>query len=142
MNPKSNRGLPPQYSYRRGSTTPISSLALNSTPGTPNRSRSLDGLLDSEPKLAAAEITEEVSNPSETASESCNDSESTTKEKQTDTHTNLSKVKAHSVDDILDSSVDNKDIDKHSINSNSSDSKRKRNFMDRCVNKVRSLIRK
>lgn len=142
MNPKSNRGLPPQYPYRRGSTTPISSLALNSTPGTPNRSRSLDGLLDSEPKIAALEITEEASNPSDAAEESCNDFEATTIDKQTDTHTNLSKVKAHSADDILDGSVDNCELDKHSINSNSSDSKRKRNFMDRCVNKVRSLIRK
>lgn len=142
MNPKSNRGLPPQYSYRRGSTTPISSLALNSSPSTPNRSRSLDGLLDSEPKIAAAEITEEVSNPSDTADEGCDDSDSTTKDNQTDIHTNLYKIKAHSVDDIIDGSIDNKELDKHSINSNSSDSKRKRNFMDRCVNKVRSLIRK
>ncbi|KAF7270947.1 hypothetical protein GWI33_016125 [Rhynchophorus ferrugineus] len=133
INPKSNRCLPNHYPLRRGSITPVSSLALFSTPGTPNRSRSLDGLLDSESKKA-----EEVSIPSETAPERCTNFD-TPKEKQTDTHTNLNKIKAYSVEDALDSSPD---LDRHSVQSNCSDLKKKQNFMDRCVNKVRSLIRK
>lgn len=134
INPKANRGLPPHYPSRRGSVTPISSLALSSAPATPNRSRSLDGLLDSESMKS-----DEKAIPSEAAADSCTNFDFPDKEAQTDTHTNLNKVKAHSVDDVLDSSIE---LDKHSIRSNSSEAKRKQNFMDRCVNKVRSLIRK
>ncbi|CAH0554538.1 unnamed protein product [Brassicogethes aeneus] len=110
-------GLPPQYPYypRRGSNTPTSSLALSSVSAAPNRSRSLDGLLDSEPQLAAAADDDPI--PSETT-KSC--------------------------DDLDQQSFESScDADKMSTYSNnSSDSKRKRNFMDRCVNKVRSLIKK
>lgn len=128
MNPKSNRGLPPQYPYRRGSTAPMSTLVSD---GIPNRSRSLDGLLNSEPKIA-----EDAPNPSETG-----DDESRTRDfEQTDSHTNLNGgniQKARSAEDILDSPVAKKSDD-----GSCSESKRKRNFMDRCVNKVRNLIRK
>lgn len=121
----------------------MSSLALNSSPPTPNRSRSLDGLLDSEPIIAASKATIDEQTPSQTT-KSCDDIDkefSDEKEKETDT-SNLNKTKVHNVDDHIDCSVDSSDIDKSSIHSNSSDSKRKRNFMDRCVNKVRSLIKK
>lgn len=130
------RGLPPQYP-RRSSNTPISSLALNSVSATPNRSRSLDGLLDTEPKLAAQCVTDDATDPSETT-KSCDEFEKNFEE---DDNANLSK-KAQSLDNNLDCSLDSSDMDKSSLYSNSSDSKRKRNFMDRCVNKVRSLIKK
>ncbi|KAJ8940839.1 hypothetical protein NQ318_005285 [Aromia moschata] len=132
-----SRGLPPQYPYaRRGSTTPVSSLALASTPPTPNRSRSLDGLLDAEPIAAATKATTDEQTTSQTT-KSCDDLDKEIGEEndaQTEA-TNLSKPRSHSMDDRLDCTVDNSDIDKSSIHSNSSDSKRKRNFMDRCVNK-------
>ncbi|KAJ8971856.1 hypothetical protein NQ314_000518 [Rhamnusium bicolor] len=138
------KGLPPQYPYtRRGSTTPISSLALNSSPPTPNRSRSLDGLLDSEPIIAASKATTDEQTPSQTTKNCDNIDKEFSDVNEIETETsNLNKAKAHSMEDYLDYSVDNSDIDKSSIHSNSSDSKRKRNFMDRCVNKVRSLIKK
>lgn len=136
--------MPPLYPYiRRGSNTPISSLALISNPPTPNRSRSLDGLLDSETTIAASQATTDEQTPSQ-AAKSCDDidKEFSDEDKlETDT-CNLKKSKTHSIDNRLDYSVNSGDIDKSSIHSNSSDSKRKRNFMDRCVNKVRSLIKK
>lgn len=175
MTPNTRRGcgLPPQYPYyRRGSNvTPISSLALNSSPpAPPNRSRSLDGLLDSSNsnETVIAKTTAEDSNPSECAgtnnskqiTKSCDDIDSIdvtsscnnyNNEPSTgkDTETNNLKVKSYSLDD-LDSSVEGvnndcgsnqQDQDESSICSSSSE-KRKRNFMDRCVNKVRSLIKK
>ncbi|XP_018577701.1 uncharacterized protein LOC108916007 [Anoplophora glabripennis] len=139
------RGLPPLYPYiRRGSNTPISSLALISNPPTPSRSRSLDGLFDSEPTIAASQASTDEPTPSQTA-KSCDDIEkefSDENKLETDTCNLKKSTKAHSVYNRLDYSIDNSDIDKSSIYSNSSDSKRKRNFMDRCVNKVRSLIKK
>ncbi|KAJ8917810.1 hypothetical protein NQ315_010716 [Exocentrus adspersus] len=138
------KGLPPLYPYtRRGSNTPISSLALISNPPTPNRSRSLDGLLDSEPTGAASKAAIDEQTPSQTT-KSCDDIDKDfSDEDRTETETNnLEDTKCNGVNDHLDCSVDNSDIDKSSIHSNSSDSKRKRNFMDRCVNKVRSLIKK
>lgn len=104
-------GLPPQYpSTRRGSNTPSMGK-----PPIPNRSRSLDGLLDSEPTSAASNATTIEQTPSE-KTKSCDDLDNN---KQTDCE-NVDKVSIQSSDSI----------------------KRKRNFMDRCVNKVRSLIKK
>ncbi|KAG5877943.1 hypothetical protein JTB14_005140 [Gonioctena quinquepunctata] len=136
-------GLPPQYPYfRRGSNTPISSLALTSHPPTPNRSRSLDGLLDQEPIRAACEATINEQVPSHATTKSCDEidkdfCEDIDKDFCDENETESSLNKSRSIDNNLDS-----DIDKCSIYSSSSDSKRKRNFMDRCVNKVRSLIKK
>ncbi|RZC34293.1 uncharacterized protein BDFB_000513, partial [Asbolus verrucosus] len=123
------RGLPPQYPYtRRGSNTPVSSLAMTSMPPTPNRSRSLDGLLDSEPTSAASNATITEQTPSQTT-KSCDDLDKDFNNKQTDDVVKLNNVKSQRMDNSLDN------IDKVSIQSGSSDSKRKRNFMDRCVSK-------
>jgi hypothetical protein len=126
------RGLPPQYAYtRRGSNTPVSSLAMAGKPPIPNRSRSLDGLLDAEPPSAASNATITEQTPSQTT-KSCDDLDKDFNNKQTDDVVKLDSVKSDNLDNI----------DKVSIQSGSSDSKRKRNFMDRCVSKVRSLIKK
>lgn len=119
------RGLPPQYPCRRGSNTPISPLASQQLPPAPNRSRSLDGLLDSEPTVTAKSANGPDRIPSNTA-RSC---------EELDTAANVDEKKESEV------SNDPNDVDKVSIISNSSE-KRKRNFMDRCVNKVRSFIKK
>ncbi|KYB25340.1 hypothetical protein TcasGA2_TC034888 [Tribolium castaneum] len=119
------RGLPPQYPYnRRGSNSPSGLLGAGKPP-TPNRSRSLDGLLDSEPTCAASDATISEPTPSQNT-KSCDD---------------LDKDFDEQTEDV-NLSVNNLDVDKVSIQSGSSDSKRKRNFMDRCVSKVRSLIKK
>ena len=94
------KGLPPQYPIRRGSNTPTSPLAAE--PRAPNRSRSLDGLLDAEPPVEVESVP----------SKSCDELD-----------------KEPSVGNDVDSVSDASD-------------KRKRNFMDRCVNKVRSFIKK
>lgn len=147
---RNNRGLPPQHPYyRRGSSNaPISSLALCNSPqpiiASTNRSRSLDGLLDAEEAKAA--VKECNTNPSK----SCDDLDANQLQTETNNNeeeskkTNLQTVKSFSADDRLDCVMDGlSDVcDKTSICSNSSESKRKRNFMDRCVNKVRSLIKK
>ncbi|CAH1112714.1 unnamed protein product [Psylliodes chrysocephalus] len=127
-------GRPPYP--RRGSNTPVSSLALNSYPPLPpNRSRSLDGLLDStEPIAAVSEATIHDQVPSKSCDNIDRDS-SDSSDKETDPNSLSNKV-----DNFLDAA--DSDNDKSSIYSNSSDSKRKRNFMDRCVNKVRSFIKK
>lgn len=118
------RGLPPQYPIRRGSNTPISPLAAsNHTPPTPNRSRSLDGLLDSEP--TSAKNTALIEQIPSNATQSCDEIDMD-KSSEPTTPTEIEQ---------------SNDIDKVSVKSNSSE-KRKRNFMDRCVNKVRSFIRK
>lgn len=124
------RGLPPQYPYRRGSNSPASLVGAGKPP-TPNRSRSLDGLLDSEPTCAASNATTIEQTPSQNT-KSCDDLDKDFDEQTEDI---LSSVKSQSLDNGLD-------VDKVSIQSGSSDSKRKRNFMDRCVSKVRSLIKK
>ncbi|CAG9862543.1 unnamed protein product [Phyllotreta striolata] len=115
---------------RRSSNTPVSSLALNSFPPVPNRSRSLDGLLDT--AEAPAEATNEQI-PS-----------SFTTNRRDDIKTDLDegdKVTDRSkAEDFSSDALENDD--KSSVHSNSSESKRKRNFMDRCVNKVRSFIKK
>lgn len=121
-------------------STTISSLALssnhhqqqqrlpNNSIKQTNRSRSLDGLLDCEIIDDKKNIT---NNPSDiiTTTKSCDDLDN----KQTE---NVTTMFNNCVDNHLD--CDNLS-DKTSI---SSESKRKRNFMDRCVNKVRSLIKK
>lgn len=129
------RGLPPQYPPRRGSNTPISPLASHKSPSTPNRSRSLDGLLDSTEAPVTATNAALIERIPSSAARSC---EELDKEKQ--------KQKAVSEDsaeneNVLENSTDSNDADKVSMISNSSE-KRKRNFMDRCVNKVRSFIKK
>lgn len=127
------RGLPPQYPARRGSNTPISPLASHQTPPAPNRSRSLDGLLDSEPTVAAKSATSIERIPSN-ASRSCEEMD---KENVCQSQTETSDGPQSDTENVNDPN----DTDKVSIISNSSD-KRKRNFMDRCVNKVRSFIKK
>lgn len=126
------RGLPPQYPHpRRGSNSPISVVAATAIkPSASNRSRSLDDLLDSESSEKAASANAAVGteiNPSSTT-KSCDDLD-----------------KNFDDCDILIVKPDNSSTvsdDKVSIQSGSSETKRKRNFMDRCVNKVRSLIKK
>lgn len=120
MTAHNRRGLPPQYPCRRGSNTPISPLAAQSSP-TPNRSRSLDGLLDSEP--ATSKNTTLIEQIPSNATQSCEE---------------LDMEKNEPIENSVEQS---NDVDKVSVKSGSSE-KRKRNFMDRCVNKVRSFIRK
>lgn len=126
MTPHNRRGgcgLPPQYPARRGSNTPISPLAAKSSPTPPNRSRSLDGLLDAEPASAVAKNSTLIEQIPSNATQSCDELD-------------VEKSNVNSGGEMVDS-----DVDKVSVKSNSSE-KRKRNFMDRCVNKVRSFIRK
>ncbi|XP_074031634.1 uncharacterized protein [Leptinotarsa decemlineata] len=137
MNSNRLGGLPPQYPYpRRGSNTPVSSLALAShPPAPPNRSRSLDGLLDAgEAIQAASEATKSEQVPSpQTATKSCDNID---KDFRDDYETESYLSSKSRVSD------DSSELDKCSVYSSSSESKRKRNFMDRCVNKVRSMIKK
>lgn len=127
--------LPPLYP-RRGSNTPISSLALASHPSNPpSRSRSLDGLLDDEASQAAKSDTnpshsfDNLNDKMNSDSNDCNAAPSDAKET----------MRSSSESEDYNAS---QDCDKSSVHSSSSDSKRKRNFMDRCVNKVRSFIGK
>lgn len=97
----------------------------------PNRSRSLDGLLDAEPDKSTIDATTNETTPSQTT-RSCDELDkdlSDISKEETEKKTN-----SMSLD-----TTDNED-DKTSMYSSSSDSKRKRNFMDRCVNKVKNLI--
>lgn len=186
-------GLPPQYPSigRRGSNTPVPPAMVPSSNSqfTQNRSRSLDGLLDSEQILKTQDLSTGLPAPpppvatDNTPSENVNQVEkccSSTQPLQshelsvdnsgavvtcsptvvkTPERNNLETTistyskngsssinKEHSSENNLE--VPNEaacDINKSSmlsLYSNSSDSKRKRNFMDKCVNKVRSLIKK
>lgn len=105
-----------------------------------NRSRSLDGLLDSTEAINSVAIAnnakdEQITPSTKEATNSCDDYYDNLIKKQTDDV-------VVELDDVVAKCADSDNIDKVSIQSNSSDSKRKRNFMDRCVNKVRSLIKK
>lgn len=145
------RGLPPQYpqTYRRGSNTPVINKADDETQLTPNRSRSLDGLLDSDP---CEKIKIEPSPDASQKTQSCEDilkqkidfrnSEKPTEEKNALCIDSLRETKKESILEESFNSEDKKSSSTLSLQSNSSDTKRKRNFMDRCVNKVRSLIKK
>lgn len=144
-NKYSRGGLPPQYPFRRGSNTPISPLASCTTP-SPNRSRSLDGLLDSTEPPVVTTVNNNSSKKNSTlieqipsnASQSCD---------ELDINSTCSSTTTKNIDDEKEKIIEqsnnnnNNDLDKVSVKSNSSE-KRKRNFMDRCVNKVRSFIRK
>ena len=231
-------GLPPQYPHmgRRGSNTPVSQMPIQKSQLSPNRSRSLDGLLDAEPginsrksSISTAEalpsndishktqscegILDNVTisqsppcerNETESMFDECESNIKDTPEPSATVKKFTASAHASIGDDIpstetnvlsgdenvfkdnnvsstedsdvsstkdtatvnsvirdtsdemqllnvqscgLNASSDNSDIKKSSpsmlsLHSNSSDSKRKRNFMDRCVNKVRSLIKK
>lgn len=119
---------------RRGSNTRISTTASSSPLVAPNRSRSLDGLLDAEPVKAPVNVAESDNTPSktQTTTRSCDELD----KELADTNNETTEKKSNSM------SLDTADIedDKTSMYSSSSDSKRKRNFMDRCVNKVKNLI--
>lgn len=145
------RGLPPTYpqTYRRGSNTPNTNKAVNDTQLTPNRSRSLDGLLDSEPNQTV--INENTSKDVSPKTQSCEDILNNQNNTETDDKSDLFNDKLDHLletnatrDNILEisSNSDDKGSSTLSLHSSSSESKRKRNFMDRCVNKVRSLIKK
>ncbi|KAI4461537.1 hypothetical protein MML48_5g00016717 [Holotrichia oblita] len=185
-------GLPPQYPSlgRRGSNTPALPVMVPSSNSqmTQNRSRSLDGLLDSEPMLKGKDAPTVVLTPSSipvsteiipsecvtqletsdlpvkslesnefsaekpssingTATDHC------AVEPDVSTCTNSGSLnrgssnnKQQNCEQNLELSDETAcDINKASmlsLNSNSSDFKRKRNFMDKCVNKVRSLMKK
>lgn len=168
------RGLPPQYPYqpRRGSNTPLTPLG-SQPPPTPNRSRSLDGLLDSDHGLSTP--TEKppinIKKPSENGSQSCesllrcndnnlneDEDESEVSPEHTNNNSTVKRTIIEGTTDCNSSTIDDSTTDSNSLDdcseacdkksstlslhSNSSESKRKRNFMDRCVNKVRSLIKK
>ncbi|KAF2904682.1 hypothetical protein ILUMI_01488 [Ignelater luminosus] len=158
------RGLPPQCpsTPRRGSNSPISPVAVHSTPSVPNRSRSLDGLLDSEPLQTTTANSEQTPSENAQKSQSCDNNldkkisdENIHVDKETeklnDRNSNLSNTssnKTQNLESSLDDSLDSNDINTKSsdisLHSNSSDNnnKQKRKFVNRCVNKVRSLIKK
>lgn len=160
------RGLPPQYpsSVRRGSNSPISPTNTNNSSPVPNRSRSLDELLDAEP---AEKIKSTINNVEQIPSEntqksvSCDNnldksiSDETIHNKEetekinnrnstlSNNSSNKSQNFGSSLDDSIDSSNEINKSDVISLHSNSSDnSKQRRRFVNRCVNKVRSLIKK
>lgn len=154
------RGLPPQCppTSRRGSNT-ISPAAVSSAIPVPNRSCSLDGLLNTNSLDMASNATKSDQNPSENIqkAQSCdsnldaqipNENLLTDKEteKLNDRNSTLSNASSKILESSLDDSLDSNEINKSSdlsLHSNSSDtSKQKRKFMNRCVNKVRSLIKK
>lgn len=149
---KHPRGLPPQYpqNYRRGSNSPACGKTVSETQLTPNRSRSLDGLLDSETgdKAAAQQGCSSYETPPVT--QSCENILNNKEITQTDDEKsalNDSKFECNNAtnENALEESTNSDDKQSSStlsLHSNSSESKRKRNFMDRCVNKVRSLIKK
>ncbi|KAL3269165.1 hypothetical protein HHI36_008248 [Cryptolaemus montrouzieri] len=109
----------------------------NCPPVAPNRSRSLDGLLDVEPDKTDLETTKNEKTPSQTT-KSCDDLDKSASEivKYEEKETEANSM---SLGNNIECPPENED-DKTSMYSSSSDSKRKRNFMDRCVNKVRNLI--
>lgn len=156
------RGLPPQYpiSLRRGSNSPGSPAAMDSPSTIPNRSRSLDGLLDNEP-LEVVSSTASEATPSEISqkSQSCDSNldmkisdETIHVDKETEKLNNRNSTisntssRTQNFESSLEESLDSNEISKSSnlsLHSNSSDnSKQKRKFVNRCVNKVRSLIKK
>lgn len=129
-------GLPPPFpNYNRRGSNPIEDQK------SPNRSRSLDGLLDTDSRMNFENHDE---NPSETTLSCENllqvEVNEETGEGKTDKCVNSKNTKSHSVGDGVDDKSDKSS--NLSLHSSSSESKRKKNFMDRCVNKVRSFIKK
>lgn len=107
---------PPIPQARRGSAVATRSSQL--PPVVPSRSRSLDGLLDtkSEPELTCQ-------------THSC--------EQLVD-----KEIKDDTEEDSSNEGASENKITASQLSLSTESNKRKRNFMDRCVNKVRSLIRK
>lgn len=176
------RGLPPTYpqTYRRGSNTPNTNRVVNDTQLiTTNRSRSLDGLLDSTEPITQDDSKEILSTDVSSKTQSCEDILNNKDDKVEETDKNIKNDDHNHHDDDDDDNVDGdaksvnpiksnlenvqeinpntsqencfeestntddrKSTSTLSLHSNSSESKRKRNFMDRCVNKMRSLIKK
>lgn len=160
---RNRKGLPPQpkgVSARRGSATPTPGSPYRDRaplPPVPNRSRSLDGLLDEVPNSATLNkihknsvdgdndeklcVTRscdsiDLDSPAGSRQNGCDDCEE-------ETPISVKNKSTRSIEDNLDDSGSSCGDPKRSSQASlSSDSKRKRNFMDRCVNKVRSLIRK
>lgn len=95
------------------------SNSIQSPPEVPVRSQSAERVIDSPPPPSRTHSSDALleSNPS------------------TDTHLEPLMEKSVSLHDDLDNISD-------SVTSSSDTLKRKRNFMDRCVNKMRSLIKK
>lgn len=160
---KHTRGLPPTYpqTFRRGSNTPNTNRTVNDTQLTPNRSRSLDGLLDSTEPITQDDNKETLSAEVSSKTQSCEDILNNKDNVETDVvvvdddddsvnprKTNLEnsqEINNPNQENCLEESTnsdDKKSTSTLSLHSNSSESKRKRNFMDRCVNKMRSLIKK
>lgn len=164
---RNRKGLPPQppgVSARRGSATPTPGSPYRDRtplPPVPNRSRSLDGLLDEVPNSATLNKIHKNSVDGEDDEKLCvtRSCDSIDLDSPAGTHAQPVRLQngcedkatpnsvthktTRSMEDNLDDSGSSCGDPKRSSQvSLSSDSKRKRNFMDRCVNKVRSLIRK
>ncbi|KAK9873364.1 hypothetical protein WA026_022173 [Henosepilachna vigintioctopunctata] len=140
-NKRATRGdLPPLSPYcRRGSNTRIPIVSSNSSPVTPNRSRSLDGLLDAEPSKPSLDTSNKEITPSQTT-RSCDDLDKSLSEIVISQDKKPEEEEATTSLDNNSKCPTESEDDKISMNSSTSDSKRKRNFMDRCVNKVRNFI--
>lgn len=134
MGARRNAKAPPIAPRRGSQGTP------NSTPILSSRSRSLDGLLDAENKT-----NDTITNKTNEQALSC-------ERLETDSSPEEINHRSKSLDDLEDpgdKTVKNSEDDNMSDKIASSNStlsndsrKRKRNFMDRCVNKVRSFIKK
>lgn len=114
-----------------------SPLARSPTP--PSRSHSEEGLVETPSEILSPAIT------SRTNSEDTLDPLSPTPPTRTQSLEGLIDQTIMDPLPILEKSVSlNEDLDKmsDSVTSDSDTLKRKKNFMDRCVNKVRSLIKK
>lgn len=159
---RGRKGLPPQppvAAPRRSSITP-GSPNKDRQPGLPpipNRSRSLDGLLDSSESHStltdpSSKTVQGATTEQQCISRSCDSvldpppsvsppppPAASPVMEQTDRVLTKTRSLEEHLDDSESSSGDPKRSSQISL---SSDTKRKRNFMDRCVNKVRSLIRK
>ncbi|KAF5306191.1 hypothetical protein FQR65_LT07468 [Abscondita terminalis] len=149
------RGLPPQHpsAPRKSVNSPLSPPITNNLPSFPNRSRSLDGLLDNQPlELSSAEDSEKTPSESSHISQSCDSNidikisdENINIDKETEPvnkrNSNLSNSSSRTQQSGLEDSLDSNDISKSSdlsINSNSSDNqKQKRKFMNRCYYDVK-----
>ncbi|XP_067010888.1 uncharacterized protein [Anabrus simplex] len=141
---------------RRSSGTP-SALARRNSQQLPGRSRSLDILLDSSAPSAAPAATEEAPCSKESEEQLLNECEQylSAQELGTDqpdsgSDTQLNKTQSCHANLDTESVISSDSNSEAKQNGsqlslplpNAGEHKRKRNFMDRCVNKVRSLIRK
>jgi len=141
MTPKTHSrhgGLPP--SGRRNSNNLLPPCQVAPANLQSSRSRSLDGLLDSDTDTKHDKVTINIED-SNTESDPENDIDVNCEVDKT--NNNPSDTSANTTLGSNQRSASLESVDKCSIvSSTGSESKRKRKFMDRCVNKMKLLIKK